>query len=322
MTLRNFCAGAFALAFSAVPAEAQIGTPGVSGTAPVVSVSTTCPAAGPSYGAVTLTPAAPVSISASSDPITAADCGKYISFSNASGTAVSLPAAPSLGANFSVTLGASSGAGAVTVNSAGGNFSLNGGTNLTFAAGQSLTLLSDGTNWQTTGIAGSGSSGSLPTNPSFNSLGTNSGTAPINLIVDDDFVDSQGPMLVSAANYWHDQGVVNLLAVVVDVNAASNTGGGASMSKAISNYYGHTPLIGVYKGTNATARAAWTTVAPAFGVTPVLDSGYTDCVTVYRTALAAAANASVEIRNPANWPASPALWRVRQTVSVRLAGPT
>lgn len=290
MKLRKLCVGASALALFIAPASAQIGPPAVSG-ASVASVSTTCPATGPSSGAVTLTTGVvPAAISGSTDTITAPDCGKLKVYSNATSTAVALSSASSLGANFAVTVSAASGAGAVTITSAGGTFSLNGTTTLTLAAGQSASISSDGTNWQTTGLAGGGT---VSANPSFNSANILNAATPsstLDRIYDDDFGGDVNASLTLLYGLI-DQGVIKTpLAIVTDKNNTSNQDW--EYIDAFNKYYGRSIPFGRYTGanngsssaifTNALAQWPHTTTPPA------------SCVTVIEAALTSAAANSVD----------------------------
>lgn len=154
--LRNFCAGAAALVLSIAPAIAQIG-PALP-TVSVSSIASTCPTSAAANGAVTIFGGIGVSaITANTDNIVAGDCGNAKTYASASGTAVALGSAVTLGAKFIVNLAATSASGTVTLTSAGGNFTSNGTTTFTFTAGQSIGLISDGTNWVV--LKGTGSGG-------------------------------------------------------------------------------------------------------------------------------------------------------------------
>lgn len=183
MTLRNLGAGVSVLALSAVPTVAQIGPPpGPASGASVASVASTCPSSAAATGAVTINGGIGITnITAATDTIAAGDCGGAKTYANASGTAVALPSASSLGAKFTVNLASTSTAGPVTITSSGGAFTSNGTNSLTFAAGQSLSLVSDGTNWAVFAGKGSGSGSATPGGSNgqlqYNNGGSFGGTA-------------------------------------------------------------------------------------------------------------------------------------------------
>lgn len=164
-----------ALALAAAPAEAQFNYGGGGGaSAGVSSISTACPASGPSTGAVTLTPPAGRTVSGATDTLATTDCGGTVEYQNATSTAVSLTAAATLGASWCANVSVDSGAGNVTVTSAGGNFNTTGSTTLVLAAKAGVTIC---TNAAATGFnVGAGSGFSVPgTNGQI--LYNNSGTA-------------------------------------------------------------------------------------------------------------------------------------------------
>jgi hypothetical protein len=134
---------------------------GGGGSGTVTSVSTTCPTSSnsPISGVVTLAGGIiPVTRSASTDTLASGDCSHEILYNYAGSVASALPSASSLGANWFVNISAATGT-AVTVTSAGGNFSNTGGTTLTIPAGGAAAIVSDGTNFS---VNASGAGGGVP----------------------------------------------------------------------------------------------------------------------------------------------------------------
>lgn len=194
---------ASALALTLSSALAQVPLPigpvngGGGGSGGVPSISTTCPASGPTTTAVTLGQPNGRKVTAATDSIAAGDCGSVIEYSGVTAKSVSLPSAATLYAASSnkqwcVNLSNDTGAGTVTVTSAGGNFNTTGSTTLTIAAGLGPTICTDsagaafvvGTGMGGGGVSGPGSStnGDLP---SFNGTAGNalqdSGVAAANV---------------------------------------------------------------------------------------------------------------------------------------------
>ena len=226
---RRLSPAAFALAFAALPASAQISPPpggsgGGSGT--VTSVATTCPTSSnsPSSGVVTLAGGlGVVSRSASGDTITTADCGKEIHYT-ASGTVTSLsPSA--LGAQFTVNVMVDSGAGGPAIlSTSSGVFTNNGTSSLSIGPGQTASLTSDGTNIIANVAASGGSSpGGSNNEVQINSSGSLGGGG---VVVSGAPTASLGSLQTRPnfiTNYWY--------------LTPSNTYGGAGGAQAASLVY-------------------------------------------------------------------------------------
>jgi len=149
--------------------ETNLGVPSwVAGTASgVSSFSTTCPVAGPSTGAVTLTNGAnPIAYSASHTML-AAECGSNIEASGASTTITALSTITA-GYQFTVSNQNASGGANVTV-APGGSNTFNGSAgNITLTPGQSIGVAagSSATNWDVFGL--SSPVGASITGPGYN----------------------------------------------------------------------------------------------------------------------------------------------------------
>lgn len=140
------------------------------GSAGVSSITTACPAglSGVS-GPVTITGAVPANEQTGTTyTVQATDCGKLLTFNNASAVAVTLPQAGTSGflSGFFLAGVQNLGAGAVTITPT--TSTINGSASLTLASRQSITgLVGDGTNYfaQVTAVPG-GSSGQIQYNNS------------------------------------------------------------------------------------------------------------------------------------------------------------
>lgn len=122
-------------------------------------------------------------------------------------------------------------------------------------------------------------------------------TPPINLIIDSDMAvnpDDVGDHAVMWA--LANRGEVNVLALI----ASSANDYSAPAMRAIANYYGHSNVpVGAYKGSipsGGAASSGYTAqVTNRFGTPGDTRANYPDAVTVYRQALASAADNSVYI---------------------------
>jgi len=114
----------------------------------VSSITTTCPAGGPLTGAVTVSTAiTPNAQTGTTYTISASDCGKLITLSNASSIAVTLPQAGTtgFGSGFFVASIQNLGAGTATITPT--TSQINKAATLVLLAGQSAGIVSDGTNY-------------------------------------------------------------------------------------------------------------------------------------------------------------------------------
>ena len=116
------------------------------------------------------------------------------------------------------------------------------------------------------------------------------------LIYDDDCAnDSDCVYTLAALHHWIDTGDVNVLAFIADSGSAYS----APIFKIFENYYGHTSIpIGTYTGSNVGSgyqSTSWTLPTVSQFDPGDTSSNYPSCVTTYRTALASAANNSVNI---------------------------
>jgi hypothetical protein len=141
----------------------------------------------------------------------------------------------------------------------------------------------------------SAQSAANPQAATFTALSTlaNSSNPPL-IIYDDDLASDPDTWTLNAIHYWIDTNQVQVLAFIAD-SSNPNT---APLMKVFEQYWHHTGIpIGAYQGNGVPDGSASTWIA---GVISTLDPGdtrtnYTDCVTEYRTVLAAAANNSVKI---------------------------
>lgn len=146
------------------PAWAQIVLPGGgSGSGGgVSSFSATCPAVGPSTGAVTLSNGVPAVAKTTAYTVLAADCGKFFEVTNT--TTITLPSTTSVSSGFGIIL-FNSGAGTVTAavnGTSGGTINANGATQTSLAissgAQLGLVLNAAGNGWDgSPTLTGSGS---------------------------------------------------------------------------------------------------------------------------------------------------------------------
>jgi hypothetical protein len=129
------------------------------------------------------------------------------------------------------------------------------------------------------------------------SVAVQSNATPVNLIYDDDCTDDPDCIYtLSALHHWIDAGDVKVLAFIADSGSTYS----APIFKVFENYTGHTGIpIGAYKGSNV-GGGGYTSSSWNQGTVSNFDPGdsssnYPNCVTTYRTMLAAAANDSVNI---------------------------
>jgi hypothetical protein len=122
---------------------------GTGGSGGVTSVSTICPASGPSTGAVTIgNGITPRAATGGTDTLLATDCGGSVKYSYPGAVAITVPQAGTtgFGSGFFVTVAATSATGTLTFTTSTSTFST-GGATFALTAGQSASLSSDGTNW-------------------------------------------------------------------------------------------------------------------------------------------------------------------------------
>jgi hypothetical protein len=140
--------------------------------------------------------------------------------------------------------------------------------------------------------APAGESAPLPTKPAIVRW---DGAPKRNIIWDDDCArDSDCAFSEDAIHHWIDTGNANVLAFI----ANSSNPYSAPIHNIWETYYGHTSIpIGAYLGSAASESSTSSWAASLVSQFNADDSrtNYTDCVTVYRRALAGAPNASVNI---------------------------
>lgn len=180
---RTFLAtiSALLLASWQVHAEQISGGGGGGGGGGVTSFTTTCPASGPSTGAVTISFLASVNAQVgTSYTILTTDCNKLITQSNAAASTYTWPASGTLPQNFVTTI-ENIGAGTLTINAAAGG-SINGASSLTLTQYQSAQLVASDTNGIIVqALIGKSGSGSVVNDQIFTANGT--WTAPAGITV-------------------------------------------------------------------------------------------------------------------------------------------
>src|SRR5208337_825127 len=168
-----------AIALATAPSAAQTNSPppgGSGGSSGVSSVSTACPAAGPYTNGVTLAGAITENAqTGTSYTIQASDCGKLLTFNNASAVAITLPQAGTTGFLAGFYLAGVQNLGAGTVAITPSTSTVNGAATLTLTQGQSASIVSDGTNYEAQLGAGGTGNVSGPASSTSGDLATYNG---------------------------------------------------------------------------------------------------------------------------------------------------
>src|SRR5208337_1852374 len=168
-----------AIALATAPSAAQTNSPppgGSGGSSGVSSVSTACPAAGPYTNGVTLAGAITENAqTGTSYTIQASDCGKLLTFNNASAVAITLPQAGTTGFLAGFYLAGVQNLGTGTVAITPSTSTVNGAATLTLTQGQSASIVSDGTNYEAQLGAGGTGNVSGPASSTSGDLATYNG---------------------------------------------------------------------------------------------------------------------------------------------------